>query len=122
MNSTRDAALEFVNGLSASSSEREFRFTCLVTQTRISKRAWDIIREIYRLAATGEWQPGHGDLTTLVYAPLDNPALIAHIESDMDRILSRCPAQSQLRSGWRYVQCFSCNPFLHQPEVVACSD
>jgi hypothetical protein len=121
MNSARNAAVEFISSLSEP-SKYEFRFICLAAQSRNMQSAWDTIREIYRLAATGEWEPSSAEVNALVYAPLENPALIAHIESDMDRILSYHPAQSQLHSGWRYVQLFSCNPIWQQPIFVIYSD
>ena len=119
MNSARDAAVEFIKWRSP---EHEFLFTCLVMQTRGSKHAWDIVSEIYRLAATREWQPDSAELKMLVFAPLTNPALATHIESDMDQILSYYPNKGQLRLGWRYVQYVSCNLVLQQSEVATCSN
>lgn len=111
MNSVRDAAKEFVSictlSLDLTASERASIFCFLVSHGRGSQRTFEIVCEIYHLVATGEWNPSLADLCTLVYGPLDNPALIPHVEGDMERILDSHSNRAQLRVGWRYVQMFS---------------
>lgn len=113
MNSVREVARQMISlgtdALDLVPQERAFLFRFLISQAGNSRRAFETVREIYRLAATEEWQPTPLDLSTLVYAPLDNPALIPQIQRDVERILDTYGECQQLRSGWRYVETFSPN-------------
>jgi hypothetical protein len=111
MNPARETARQFVglctHFLDLTPPDRASLLRFLVTEGRKSKRAFETVREVYQLVATHEWQPAFDDLKILVYAPLDNPALIPEIRRNVERILDSYPNQRQLRSDWRYVQTFS---------------
>jgi len=113
MNSARDIAVEMIK---CPFAELEFRFTGLVMEARVSKFAWDVICEVYHLAAARVWTPDPSELHMLVFAPLENPALAAHIEFDMDRILS---GRSQFLLAWRYIQYFSGVLVLQPLEAIS---
>jgi hypothetical protein len=111
MTSVRETAKQMISlgtdGLDPGPDRRALLLRFLIWQSRHSQRAFDTVREIYQLAAMREWCPTLRDLSTLIYAPLDNPALIPEIQLDVGRMLDDYPGSQQLRSGWRYVQTFS---------------
>ena len=85
MSSTQVAATELVDylrkpSLDLTAPERAFLFGCLVQQSKFSQRALAMVLGFYYLAAAGEWAPSLGDLSALIYAPLDNPSLIPDVE------------------------------------------
>ena len=86
------------------SPSRELRIADLVFRARVCSEARQTARALYRLIACGSWPGMSGvDGKMLVYGLMGNPALIADVRSDMERILTR-PECRGLHLGWQYVQ------------------
>src|SRR6266446_7609413 len=99
MISAREAARQFVPFLLALDSEppgRELHFRELVSDSRNSQRAFEIVCQVYCLAAMRDWKPTLPEISVLVYAPLDNPALIPQVQKDVERILHASEVNGRL--------------------------